>query len=85
VQEVVLSISPDGAEDALGWRFHPTQQVTKEADGSVTVRFRASGMLELSWHLFTWGDKVTVIEPPLLRERLVAELETALNHHRAAP
>lgn len=83
VQDVVLSISPEGAEDALGWRFHPTQQVTREADGSVTVRFRASGMLELSWHLFTWGDKVTVVEPSVLRERLIGELETALEHHRA--
>jgi len=81
VQDIVLSISKDGAEDALGWRFHPTQQVTQEADGSVTVRFSASGMLELSWHLFTWGDKVTVVEPPVLRERLVSELRTALEHH----
>lgn len=82
VQDVVLSISPEGAEDALGWRFHPTQEVEKQPDGSVLVRFRASGMLELSWHLFTWGDKVTVLEPPVLKERLVSELETALKHHR---
>jgi predicted DNA-binding transcriptional regulator YafY len=84
VQDVVLSVSPEGAEDALGWRFHPTQQVEKQADGSVIVRFTASGMLELVWHLFTWGDKVTVLEPAILRERLVEELETALNHHRGA-
>lgn len=83
VQDVVLSISPEGAEDALGWRFHPTQHVVQEADGSVTVRFRASGMLELSWHLFTWSDKVTVVEPAVLRDRLVSELEAALKHHRA--
>jgi predicted DNA-binding transcriptional regulator YafY len=84
VQKVVLSISPEGAEDALGWRFHPTQVVEKQADGSVLVRFTASGMLELSWHLFTWGDKVTVVEPPALKQRLVAELETALAHHRGS-
>lgn len=83
VQDVVLRISPDGAEDALGWRFHRTQTLEKQADGSVIVRFSASGMLELSWHLFTWGDKVEVLEPPVLKARLVQELERALAHHRA--
>lgn len=83
VQNVVLKVSPEGAEDALGWRFHPTQQVEKQPDGSVIVRFTASGMLELSWHLFTWGDKITVLEPPVLKERLITELETALRHHRS--
>lgn len=82
VQDVVLRISPEGAEDALGWRFHPTQQVEQQPDGSVIVRFRASGMLELSWHLFTWGDKVEILEPPALKARLVEELETALRRHR---
>jgi len=80
-QEVVLRVTPAGAEDALGWRFHPTQTVEPQADGSVIVRFRASGMLELSWHLFTWGDKVDVLEPPVLRETLAEELERALAWH----
>lgn len=83
VQSVVLRISPEGAEDALGWRFHPTQQIEPQPDGSVIVRFTASGMLELSWHLFTWGDKVEVLEPLALKARLVEELETALRRHRS--
>ena len=82
VQEVVLRISPEGAEDARGWRFHSTQTIEENGDGSVTVRFKASGMLELAWHLFTWGDKVEVIQPLILKARLVQELERALAHHR---
>ena len=84
VQDVVLRIAPEGAEDALGWRFHPTQELEPQADGSVIVRFSASGMLELSWHLFTWGDKVEVLGPAMLKARLVEELERALVHHRGA-
>jgi len=84
VQDVVLRITPEGAEDALGWRFHPTQELEPQADGSVIVRFSASGMLELSWHLFTWGDKVEVLGPAMLKARLVEELERALVHHRGA-
>jgi len=81
VQDVVLEMTPQGAADALGWRFHANQQVEAQADGRVIVRFRASGMRELAWHLFTWGDKVRVLAPELLRETLLAEIETARRTH----
>ncbi|WP_369060229.1 WYL domain-containing protein [Caulobacter sp. 73W] len=82
VEDVVLHITPQGAEDALRWRFHANQSVEPQADGSVIVSFRASGMLELAWHLFTWQDKVRVISPPSLKTMLVQELEKALAAHR---
>jgi predicted DNA-binding transcriptional regulator YafY len=82
VEDVVLRVSPEGAEDARAWRFHATQQLEPQADGGVIVRFRASGMRELAWHLFTWGDKLEVLAPPTLRATLVDELERALGRHR---
>lgn len=81
VQDVILRIAGEGVEDALRWRFHPNQEVEQQADGSVTVRFRASGMLELAWHLFTWGDKLEVLSPSLLRDTLTEQLQIALAHH----
>ncbi|MGZ8364043.1 MAG: helix-turn-helix transcriptional regulator [Caulobacteraceae bacterium] len=80
VRHVRLRITPEGAEDAMKWRFHPTQTVTAQEDGSVVVEFRSAGMLELAWHLFTWGGKVRVLEPPELR-RIYAD---ALTHAAAA-
>ncbi|WP_374576431.1 helix-turn-helix transcriptional regulator [Phenylobacterium sp.] len=85
VEDVVLRITGEGVEDALRWRFHPTQDVHQESDGSVIVRFAASGMLELSWHLFTWGDKLEVLRPQRLRDVMVKQLETALARHRQFP
>ena len=79
--DVVLQIAPHGAEDALRWRFHARQRVEPMDDGSVIVRFRASGMRELAWHLFTWGDKAQVVEPQALKDMLRAELEVALKTH----
>lgn len=76
-EDVVLRATPAGAEDALRWRFHANQLVEPQADGSVIVRFRASGMLELAWHLFTWGDKIRVVEPQLLKDTLAAQIEIA--------
>ena len=81
IQDVVLSIKPQRAEDALRWRFHATQVVTQEEDGSVTVTFRAGGMRELSWHLFTWGAAVEILSPPGLRQMMIEELQLALKAH----
>jgi predicted DNA-binding transcriptional regulator YafY len=81
VEDVVLEVTPEGAEDALRWRFHANQQVEARPDGSVLVRFRAAGMRELAWHLFTWGDRVRVRSPEILRRTLVAEIAAAARAH----
>ncbi|WP_209427747.1 WYL domain-containing protein [Pararhodobacter sp. SW119] len=35
-------------------------------DGGLIVTFAASGMVEMAWHLYKWGDEVEVIEPAAL-------------------
>ena len=81
VEEVVLRFRPGAAEGALRWRFHVGQTVEREEGGSVVVRFRASGMRELAWHLFSWGAAVQVLAPEGLRSMLVAQLREALAAH----
>jgi predicted DNA-binding transcriptional regulator YafY len=83
VEEVVLEVTPAGADDALGWRFHPTQHVEKQADGSVIVRFHAGGMRELAWHLFTWGETVRILSPERLKAEMTAQLAHAAAWHAA--
>lgn len=68
--DVVLRFVPEAAEDAARWQFHPSQSIVTEEDGSLTVRFRAGGMQEMCWHLFTWGTAVTVQAPEELRAEL---------------
>ena len=80
-EDVVLRITPEGAEDALRWRFHARQSVEPQADGGVIVRFRASGMRELAWHLFTWGDKLRIVAPQALKDMMIQELAAALRAH----
>jgi predicted DNA-binding transcriptional regulator YafY len=79
--DVVLRITPEGAEDALRWRFHARQAVEPQPDGGVIVRFRSSGMRELAWHLFTWGDKVRIVEPQALKAMMAGELTAAQRAH----
>ncbi|MDP2781068.1 YafY family protein [Devosia sp.] len=80
-EDVVLHVLPSGMDDFKNWRFHSSQVVETHPSGGAIVRFRASGMLELVWHLFCWGNKVEIIEPVSLREQLTTELRVALAHH----
>ena len=65
---VVWRFSPVAASAARDFLFHPDQIVTDHADGGLIVTFRASGWVEMAWHLYQWGDTVKVIEPPELQE-----------------
>ena len=81
--DVVLRFAPEAAEDAAGWVFHPSQSVEREGDGGVIVRFRAGGMREMCWHLFTWGPTVTIMTPSVLRAVMAETATIAASHHAA--
>ena len=71
--DVVWKFTPKAADDASEFLFHPSQEAERLKDGSLLVRFRAGGLLEMAWHLFTWGSEVKIIKPKrlasLLREQ----------------
>ena len=71
------SAGADGAAEARAWRWHPTQTLEDLPDGRVEVRFTASGLRELAWHLFTWGEQVEIVSPERLKAVMAAELEAA--------
>ena len=79
--DVVLRVSQARADDARAWRFHARQVVETLADGTVEVRFRAGGMRELAWHLFTWGGDVEILAPVSLRSEMVEALRVSLKRH----
>lgn len=68
--DVVWRISPEAADDARDYLFHPSQTMEEQPDGSLIVRFHAGGLLEMCWHLFTWGGAIRVVEPPELVEMM---------------
>jgi predicted DNA-binding transcriptional regulator YafY len=66
--DVVWRFKPRAAPFAQEWVFHPSQKMEQEKDGSLLVRFRAGGLKEMAWHVYTWGGDLEVIEPPQLAE-----------------
>ena len=83
VEDVELTILPIGqaVDEARVWRFHPTQTLSDNPDGSLTVRFSASGMRELAWHLFTWGEGVRIEKPERLKQAMQEALAAAQRAH----
>lgn len=79
--DVALRFEPEAAVDAAGWVFHPSQSVEREPGGALNVRFRAGGVQEMCWHLFTWGTAVTVMAPQELRQQLAELASTVSDHH----
>ena len=80
--QVSLRFTPSAASDAAGFLFHPDQRIAHHDDGSLTVRFKAGGALEMCWHLFTWGEEVTIEQPNRLRTQM-ADLCAVLAAHHA--
>ena len=80
--KVELLFSADVAEDVLNFNFHPTQKIKQNEDGTVRVKFNASGELAILWHLFTWGDNVKIISPRSLRKEYIKMLENVLESQK---
>jgi predicted DNA-binding transcriptional regulator YafY len=85
-EDVVLHVQKHGVnKDFDRWRFHPDQTVEPQHDGSAIVRFRTSGMLELAWHLFAWGNKIKIVSPDSLRREMLHQLALASTFHQSPP
>jgi predicted DNA-binding transcriptional regulator YafY len=65
--DVVWKFAPSVADAVVDYVFHPSQSLEKQHDGSVIVRFRAGGLMEMCWHLYTWGANVEVLAPAELQ------------------
>jgi predicted DNA-binding transcriptional regulator YafY len=70
-------VSPEAAERARQFIFHPTQKITPQEDGSLIVEFVADGLKEMAWHLMTWEGKIQPLAPRGLIEESTNQLKLA--------
>lgn len=75
---VKLEFDKSCAQDVLNFNFHPTQKIKEQKNGNVLVEFKASGEKEILWHIFTWGDKVKILEPKALKLKYVEMMENCI-------
>jgi predicted DNA-binding transcriptional regulator YafY len=73
---IKLRFLPKVAYNVTEVKWHSTQKVTRNSDGSAIVEFRVDGLGEISWWILGYGDQVQVLAPRALRQRV---LEAARN------
>ena len=76
--EVVLRFSAAVASRVREARWHPTERVEIESDGSLTWRATVAGTIEIRLWILSWGDDVEVLSPAALRD------DVGRTHARAA-
>lgn len=74
--DVEWCVSKSAAADAKQYNFHPTQKITENSGGTLTIKFHACGLREMAWHLFTWGGEIVPVAP----SELVEEYKTLLSN-----
>ena len=71
---VVIRFSPAVAKRAAETRWHPSQTLEPQQDGSLLWRGQIAGMREIRIWILGWGADAEVLEPAALRDEVAAEL-----------
>jgi len=67
----------DGARFVRETKFHPSQQIEEEDDGSIIFTAKACGLKTVSRWLLSFGDEVEVLEPASLKDMIKQKLKLA--------
>lgn len=81
--DVVLRFAAKVASRVREARWHPSETVAEEADGSLTWRATVAGPIEIRLWILSWGDDVEVLEPAALRDDVAATHRRAADHYAA--
>ena len=71
VKTVRLKVAPAIARIMEETRWHPSQVVKQQKDGSAIMTLRAAVTVELSSWILRWGEQMEVLEPKELREEVL--------------
>jgi len=72
---VKARLAPEAANAVLEKKWHPSQTVTKRADGAVTATWKLGDTIEFKSWLLSFGRWAEVLEPKTLREEMAAEVK----------
>jgi predicted DNA-binding transcriptional regulator YafY len=76
---VKLKFFPEVAHDVAEVQWHSTQKVTFKDDGSAIIEFRIDGLNEITWWILSYGDRVQVLAPKILQQRIIEIAQKMVN------
>jgi predicted DNA-binding transcriptional regulator YafY len=81
--KVEVAFTREAAALVAETTWHHTQKVRRQKDGTATITFQVDGLDEILWWVLGWSGRVRVINPPELREKVVAQLRAALQMNQS--
>lgn len=82
VKTIKLRFNPEIARIAEETTWHPSQVTQRQPDGSAIVTIKLSVTVELLNFILGWGEKVEVLEPEALRERVAETARATLDVYK---
>ena len=79
--DIEIWFAPEAAKIVTETQWHGTQKIVTQNDGSVILQFRIDGLEEITHWVLSWTGQAKVLQPPELRDRVVAKLQQALALH----
>lgn len=79
--EVVLKFKSRYARWIKRRKWHPTQVIEEQQDGSLIFRATLQGTRELKWWTYHWIPYCEILAPPELREEVIGEMRAMLGEY----
>lgn len=77
LQRVRVWFAPEAARYVTEGRWHASQQLLPQSDGSVIAEFLLTGCSELQAWVLSFGPRAELLEPPEARKAIRRELDAA--------
>ena len=84
LEEIVIRFTKEAAARAKETRWHPSQSIEDQPDGSLIWRARISGLLEIRAWVLTWGEGAEVLRPGTLRDDMARTHQAAAARYGAS-
>ena len=84
LKTVHIRFAPDAARYIQEHRWHQSQKLSPEPDGSVLCELQLSGLTEVQSWVMSFGPRAEVLEPTELREAIRDSLRAALGAYSRA-
>ncbi|MGH2407492.1 MAG: helix-turn-helix transcriptional regulator [Candidatus Limnocylindrales bacterium] len=81
---VVVRFGEAVARRVAETRWHPSQKLQWQPDGSLIWRGRIAGTHEVRVWILGWGADAEVLEPPALRDEIAAEMRRSADAYAAS-
>lgn len=83
IQDELVLVKARLTGDAARWvmdkKWHPSQEIQKNSDGSITATYHVGGTSEIKSWIMGFGSMAEVLEPKALREEISADASRMLD------